>query len=106
MNEVAYSLRSILLGFIRIPVTFHHLVFFRYLSESVYDLSVVIKQTTPTTPILLLFSKERESAERLVHGFAQKKVRKFSFLCCDIKTCWKEQVYHYLFHVLLHKGEE
>ena len=45
----------------------------RYLSESLYDITGVLKQSTPTTPVLMMFSKERETAERLFTGFATKK---------------------------------
>ena len=43
------------------------------LSDQLLDLSTVLKQSTPTTPILMLYNGEQELVDRLIKEAAQRK---------------------------------
>ncbi|XP_071801693.1 uncharacterized protein [Asterias amurensis] len=45
----------------------------RYIGEVALDLPGVVRQSTPLTPILLLYTKEGDLAERMFHEYAAKK---------------------------------
>ncbi|XP_071954985.1 uncharacterized protein [Antedon mediterranea] len=48
----------------------------RYVTESLLDLASVLRQSSPTTPILLMYTSEAQLATRLFTEFANKKQTK------------------------------
>ena len=50
----------------------------RYSGEYALDLATCVKQSTPQTPILLLYTTESDTAERLLNEQANKKGVKIS----------------------------
>ena len=51
-------------------------VHFRYLMDSGPDFTMALRQSSPTTPLLILFTQERNTAEIMFSEFANRKEAK------------------------------
>ena len=45
----------------------------RYSGDVPFDHQYVLKQSTPTTPVLIMYTREKDAGEKTLHEFARKK---------------------------------
>ena len=61
----------------RSNITRHMILFCRYSSDVPFDHQFTFKQSSPTTPVLIVYTKEKDAGERVLAEFARKKQQSY-----------------------------